>query len=137
MKINLSEQPMSKAPEIFEQVEDVLIHYQGISYKNNAQVLLMGKMKAHYTNEPTKNHKGLYPYADFTFRFHGKDILQLSMFPKDVYRIKLGNFKPYNFLLNTSRLQSANGKNRVHLKGVGSCKAQEWRWVESESKMLP
>ena len=39
----------------------------------------MGQMKAHYTLEPTDNVTGLYPYADFTFRFHGKEILQLSM----------------------------------------------------------
>lgn len=61
-------------------------------------------MKAHYTLEPTDNNTGLYPFADFTFRFHGKEILQLSMFPKDVYRIRLGNFKPYNFLMHMSRL---------------------------------
>ena len=70
----------------------------------------MGQMKALYSHEPISNkyaRKHVYPWANFTFRFHGKQVLQLSMQQKDIYRIRLGSYKPFLSLEHTSRLASS------------------------------
>ena len=57
-------------------------------------------------------HSDLEDFADFTFRFHGKNIIQISQFPINHFRVNAGNYKPYLTLQN-DRLQSATGKKRA------------------------
>ena len=97
---------VDRLPALYEQHEDVILYYQAKKQVSNCQVLIMGQMKALYSMEPIPNkyaRKFVYPWANKTFRFHGKNVMQLSMQVKDIYRIRLGSYKPFLSLEHTGR----------------------------------
>lgn len=62
--------------------------------------------------------KNLLETCNHTYRFHGKNIIQLAMAPLNHFRLHLAHFKPYLTMQN-SRIQSATGKQRTQLIGIG------------------
>lgn len=100
-------------------------------------------MKAYYTvgqsnkrrRRPGAGAASLEDFADYSFRFHGKGIVQISMYPINHFRINVGNYKPYLTLQN-DRLQSATGKKRAQGTGIGPCRRQELVFDPEQMKML-